>query len=77
MVRHGSGTAGEVVENVEPPERRRTLGTSPASNGGVHGVGWVALHGFIGGPGRWLLLRPRESANVETPGPASNGGGTT
>ena len=33
-VRHGSGTAAEVVENVEPSERRRTLGPSPASNGG-------------------------------------------
>ena len=33
-VRHGSGTAAEVVENLEPSERRRTLGTSPASNGG-------------------------------------------
>ena len=33
-VRHGSGTAAEVVENAEPSERRRTLGTSPASNGG-------------------------------------------
>ena len=33
--RHGSGTAAEVVENVEPAERRHTLGTSPASHGGV------------------------------------------
>ena len=33
-VRHGSGMAAEVVENLEPSERRRTLGTSPASNGG-------------------------------------------
>ena len=29
-------SAAEVVENVEPSERRLTLGTSPASNGG----GW-------------------------------------
>ena len=35
-VRHGSGMAAEVVENIEPSERRRTLGTSPASNGGGH-----------------------------------------